>query len=132
MADTLDLMPEMAEIERLNIWYDELCTQAALDAAVTADMKLCPNEAVANVISYGKISSGKITCTISIDPQNIEVVLSDPGIPFDPTEAPVATAMDGLETAQIGGFGIKLIRETAREINYRREDGRNILTLVCA
>ena len=132
MADTLDLMPELAEIERLNVWYDELCAEAALDAAVAAAMKLCLNEAVANVISYGKISSGKITCTISIDPQNIEVVLSDPGIPFDPTEAPVATAMDGLETAQIGGFGIKLIRETAREINYRREDGRNILTLVCA
>lgn len=132
MADTLDLTPELAEIERLNVWYDELCTEAALDATVAADMKLCLNEAVANVISYGQISLGKITCTISIGPKLVEVMLSDPGIPFDPTQAPVATAMDGLETAQIGGFGIKLIRETAREINYRREDGRNVLRMVCA
>lgn len=131
MSERLDLSPDLAEIERLNIWFGELCAQAMLNPGVAGDMKLCLNEAVTNVMSYGQITSGLISCEVDMDAVRVQVVLSDTGVPFNPLEAPIADPMNGLETAQIGGFGIKLIRETAREIAYRRDGNHNILTMVC-
>ncbi|MEL7344107.1 MAG: ATP-binding protein [Pseudomonadota bacterium] len=132
MATRLELQPDLAEVARLNVWLDSLCSKAGLDDAISGDMKLCLNEAVANVIAYGDITSGRITCDLVVDATRAKAVLSDPGVPFNPLAAAVQSPMDGLDTAQIGGFGIKLIRETASEIDYLRQDGRNILTLICA
>ena len=35
-----------------------------------------------------------------------------------------------VEERQIGGLGIYLVRELMDSINYEREDGKNILTLI--
>jgi anti-sigma regulatory factor (Ser/Thr protein kinase) len=53
----------------------------------------------------------------------------DDGRPFDPRaqEAPQRPA--DLESAQIGGLGITLMRNFATGIAYRRTDGTNRLTL---
>ena len=53
----------------------------------------------------------------------------DDGSAFDPREAPLPNLDAPLEERQAGGLGMHLVRETMDEIDYRREDGRNVLTV---
>ena len=54
----------------------------------------------------------------------------DSGKEFDPTQQPDADVTLPLEERQIGGLGIFLIRRVMEKVEYSREDGKNILTLV--
>jgi sigma-B regulation protein RsbU (phosphoserine phosphatase) len=49
---------------------------------------------------------------------------------FDPTlvETPDTSLM--AEERRVGGLGIHLVRKLMDSVNYEREDGKNILTLV--
>ena len=59
----------------------------------------------------------------------IEMV--DDGKPFDPlTEAPVPDVNAPMDERPIGGLGVFLVRKLMDELTYRREEGRNHLTLV--
>lgn len=130
-AARLDLRADLAEIARLNEWLSVQFSTAKLGADVAADMKLCLNEAVANIISYGELGDRAFTCGLEVSADHAKAVLDDPGIAFDPLARADAVAMDGLETARIGGFGIRLIKETASALAYEYANGRNLFTIVC-
>ena len=129
---TLELQPKLDEVARLDTWFAELCLRAAVLPRIAADMRLCLQEAATNIVSYAGLTDGVIRCTVVAEPTRVTVELRDTGHPFNPLDAPEAQAMEGLATAQIGGFGIKLMRETSKEISYRFESGQNVLTMVCA
>ena len=54
----------------------------------------------------------------------------DSGVPFDPTAKEKADTTLPAEERQIGGLGILLVRELMDSINYERNQGKNVLTLV--
>jgi anti-sigma regulatory factor (Ser/Thr protein kinase) len=56
--------------------------------------------------------------------------VSDSGIPFDPTQRPEVDITLPAEKRNIGGLGIHLVRQLIDKIHYRREEGKNVLTLV--
>jgi anti-sigma regulatory factor (Ser/Thr protein kinase) len=59
----------------------------------------------------------------------VELTVADDGPPFDPLAvAPPKQALR-LEDVVSGGQGIHLIRHFTDRLAYRREDGRNVLTL---
>ncbi len=96
-------------------------------------MKLCLNEAVANAILHGAAGQPDawIEIELTVDGGRAVARLSDDCPAFDPLAAPDAGRISGLGDARVGGFGIGLIRETATALDYRRVDGRNVLTIAC-
>lgn len=130
---TLDLPPRLAAVAMLNDWYAVQTATSGLPNRVLGDMKLCLNEAVANVVSYAfdGIAAPRLRVTLWSDAHGITAEIRDNGQPFDPLAGPMAEAMHGIETAQIGGFGIKLMRETAQDLTYARAGQDNVLTLTC-
>ena len=59
----------------------------------------------------------------------IEVV--DDGKPFDPlNDAPQPDLASDLEDRRVGGLGLHLVRTTMDDMSYRRDQGKNHLTLV--
>ena len=130
---TLDLPPRLSAVATLNDWYAAQTAASGLPERVLGDMKLCLNEAVANVVSYAfvGIAAPRVRVTLWSDADCITSEIRDNGQPFDPLAGPMAEAMHGMETAQIGGFGIKLIRETAQDLSYARAGRENVLTLTC-
>ncbi len=54
----------------------------------------------------------------------------DSGKEFDPTLQPDADVTLPLEERPVGGLGIFLIRRLMQKVEYRRIDGKNILTMV--
>lgn len=129
----LHLSADLAEVSRMNVWFDALAAAAGTPVRLAGDMKLCLNEAVANVIDYGydDPAAAEIDVTVEFGDEAIVAIVTDNGRPFDPLAAPAALPLTDLASAPIGGFGIKLIRETASSLAYAREGDRNRLTITC-
>ena len=57
------------------------------------------------------------------------VEFADRGTPFDPLTAPVPNIEATLEERGVGGLGVHLVRQIMRDLEYRRADGWNRLTM---
>ena len=133
MADGLQLATSLSEVARLNDWLAGALSDKAIPEDVAQSDKLCLNELVANVILHGYPDGRAGRIDVSVDPRGaaLAVTVEDDGIAFDPLSAPLAEAMTGLDDARIGGYGIKLFRESSHSARYERSGGRNQLSFVC-
>ena len=95
-------------------------------------VNLVIEEVAINVINYGHdggLHEIEIALTSELDALTIEVI--DDGRAFDPTEdAKVPDVTLPMEERPVGGLGVYLVRTMMDEMRYRREEGRNHLTLV--
>ena len=79
---------------------------------------------------YGK-KTGPVTLQLDCSAdRRLTLVRIDEGVAFDPLAHKAPDITLPLEKRQIGGLGIELVKKSVDEITYRREDGKNILTLV--
>ena len=122
MRNDIQQIPTLAE------WVESLKLPQALNMTIN----LALEEAVTNVMlyAYPHEKSGKVLIEAEKSDTEITFVISDSGIAFDPTAQPPADITLSAEDRAIGGLGIHLVRQIMDSIAYRREDGKNILTLV--
>ena len=92
--------------------------------------ELVVEEAVMNILRHGQHPNRptQTHLTAQTRANRIHLAIEDDGPEFNPLthqSAPLATS---LETAPIGGHGLRLIRANAAAIRYARtQDGRNLL-----
>ena len=131
MEKKLVLINEIAEINKLAIFVDELGEELNLAPDLVFNLNLVLEEAVSNVIlyAYPKEEHQEIVLTAKMTDKNLIFVLTDSGKEFDPTQAPDADVTLSAEERQIGGLGIFLIRQIMNEVEYQRIEGKNVLTL---
>jgi len=89
-------------------------------------------EIVTNVIRYGYDDQELhlVEVAVRVDDDDVVMVVSDDGKPFDPLERASPELPNSLAEAHVGGLGIMLVRKAAREITYQRRDARNVLTVL--
>jgi len=105
--------------------------EAGLDETALNHLELCSEEALVNVFSYAyPEGSGDALASCREEGGLFHVDIVDSGVPFDATSGPDPDTVSDLSERNIGGLGIFFIKKLMDEIHYRREDGRNILTLV--
>ena len=121
MRNDIQQIPTLAE------WIESLHIPETLNMTIN----LALEEAVTNVMLYAYPGEkGKVLIEAEKTPQRITFVISDSGIPFDPTQNPEADITLSAEERAIGGLGIHLVRQIMDDIRYERKDNQNILTLV--
>ena len=132
LADQIRLAPTPAEVSRLNAWFDQKCAEGGIDKTLAADLKLCINEVLANLISYGLRDTANPWVVVKIRLQSgyASAKIIDNGRYFDLRQWEVPKDRD-LMAGEPGGFGIALIKERAKKISYSRFWGRNRLKIVC-
>jgi anti-sigma regulatory factor (Ser/Thr protein kinase) len=89
------------------------------------------DELFTNIISYGfeDESEHQIKFTLAKAEQTLVVEIEDDGIPFNPLDAAGPEVARDLESINIGGLGIHLMKKMVDDINYQRIEGKNKLTL---
>ena len=95
------------------------------------EMTLALEEALVNIFHYaypGGSGDVEVTC-MAIDGNEFTIEIADSGVPFDILSAPPPDIAASLGERAAGGLGIFFIRHFMDEVRYRREGGRNILTL---
>jgi len=94
-------------------------------------LEMSVEEALVNIIKYaypGTKGYFEVSCRKTPD-NKIIVEISDEGLPFDVLAKADPDVTLSVEERQIGGLGIYLMKKLMDEVRYRRENGKNILTL---
>lgn len=129
---TLSLKNDLAEITRASAAVEELGERhdATPDAIYAINLAL--EEVLTNTISYGYDDGAahEIVVEFNLQENELTVTLTDDARPFDPLQAPAPDVNAALEDRPIGGLGIHLVKTMMDGMRYRREQEKNILTLI--
>ncbi|WP_280744391.1 MULTISPECIES: ATP-binding protein [unclassified Parabacteroides] len=122
----------MDQIHVLNHFIEESMTDFGLNETTSMNIKLALEEAVVNIISYAYPGekNKKIHIRLEYDNNRLTIVVTDTGVPFDPTEMKEPDISSPLEERPIGGLGTYLVKQLMTEVCYQRTDNKNILTLI--
>lgn len=110
-----------AELERAEC---PMKTQLQFDIAI--------DELFTNIAQYAyPAETGSATVRFELEdgPRAAVVTFIDSGIPFDPLAREDPDVSLPAEEREIGGLGIYMVKKSMDDIAYRRESGRNILTI---
>lgn len=122
---------DIQQIPTLSEWIEGLGIPETLNMPIN----LALEEAVSNVMLYAyPDSSGQVFVEFvkgeSAHDKKLIFTITDGGIPFDPTQQAEADTSLSAEEREIGGLGIHLVRQIMDEVRYKREDDKNVLTLI--
>ena len=122
MRNDIQQIPTLAE------WIDSI----GLPKELNMPLNLALEEAVSNVMlyAYPDTNSGRVLVEAEKTPKQVTFIISDSGIPFDPTKQEEPDITQSAEERPIGGLGIFLVRQIMDIVGYERKNDRNILTLV--
>ena len=127
---SITLPNDIATISQLSEFVETVCEEKGLDMALTMNLNLALEEAVVNVMSYAYPGShGDVKVDIKIDDQKVVSILTDSGIPFDPTQKGDVDTTLPAEERPIGGLGIHLVKQIMDKVSYQYGGTQNILTL---
>ena len=131
MGEGITLKNDVKEVEELGSFVKQVAESLSLDKSLTGRLRLAVEETVVNVMEYAypQGTTGDVNIRATSNGRRLKFIISDSGIPFNPTEVTAADTTLSAEERPIGGLGILLVRELMDSINYERINGQNVLTL---
>jgi serine/threonine-protein kinase RsbW len=120
----LSLRNDSGELLRIHPQVRRFLEEESATAKAAYAVELALEEIVTNIIRHGLLGDAarEIAVELTADRDDLILRFADDGVAFDPREHEVEPP--GLRS---GGFGIGLVREFSRRMDYRREAGRNHL-----
>ena len=121
---------DVEESARIYAAVEEHLGSKGVDPQDRHRVQLLIEELFVNFATHGvNCQTGACAIEVEASPQRIACRLIDDGEPFDPWNAAPATHVEAaLEDRPVGGLGLHLARQLAASYDYRRDDGRNIVT----
>ena len=106
----------------------------ALDCPLKAQMQIdvAIDELFGNIAHYAYVpGTGDVTVRFEYDEpaRTVSVTFIDQGIPFNPLTSEEPDVSLPVDERKIGGLGIFLVKKTMNAVEYRYENGSNILTI---
>ena len=132
LTETLLLKNDVHDMSKFSSFMKSVLEKLDIEKSLARQLRLAVEEAVVNVIDYAYPpgQEGDIEIRIMSDGSTLKTIIIDSGVAFDPTAKEKADTSLSAEDRQIGGLGILLVRELMDAINYERENGKNVLTLI--
>jgi serine/threonine-protein kinase RsbW len=129
---TITLPASLANLEKLITQVSDWLESNGLSRPQTAKIDLALEEALVNVCRHayrGGQGDVEVRCRI-LDGRDCLIEIIDSGIPFDACAYPAPELTACIADRKVGGLGVYLMRNMAEQMTYRRENEKNILTLV--
>ena len=123
---------KVGNIEAITEFVDQELEARECPLKEQMQIRVAIDEIVANIAQYAYTpGTGNVTVCFDFEEQERTAVLTfiDEGIPYDPMQKEDPDVSLPAEKREIGGLGIFLVRKTMDDMAYRREDGKNILTV---
>ena len=127
----LILHNEIKEIPQLAEFMETIAFETGMDQSLAMSLNLALEEAVSNVMlyAYPEGSDGLVDVEAVIRDDRLDFIVSDSGIPFDPTAATPPDLSLDVRDRPIGGLGIYLVKSIMDHVSYARVEGKNVLTM---
>ena len=131
----MDELTLEAKVENLNLvmaFVDKYLE--SLDCPMKAQMQIdvAVEELFVNVASYAYApGTGEVTIRIGTEQDSgmVDITFEDGGIPYDPLAKKDPDVTLSAAERQIGGLGIFMVKKSMDDMQYRYENGKNILTI---
>lgn len=129
---TLEFGGDLAEIADLATQVEAFCAAHQIGDDIAHAVSLSLDELLTNTLSYGSegVEQLQVEIVLSLDDAALITEIWDTGRAFDPSEVPDPDLESDVEDRPIGGLGVFLVREMMDDMQYRRVDGRNEVTLI--
>ena len=127
----LILHNDITQIPQLAEFIETIASEAKLDQGVAMSLNLALEEAVTNVIMYAypEGSDGLVDVEAIIWKDHLDFIITDSGVPFDPTQVTAPDLTLDASERPIGGLGIYLVKTIMEDVRYSRKEGKNILSM---
>lgn len=128
------LRNQLAELRRVGERVLEFAQANQLPQNMAQAIDLSLVEWITNIISYAYPDSLEhwIDVRLALTSGEVRLEVADDGRVFNPLNHPPVDTSAPLETRPIGGLGIHMMRRLMDRVEYRREGGRNVVTMVKA
>ena len=118
--------------------YDELCswiekTRAEwnISKELANKIDICVEEVFANILHYAYSDKvGMFEVEFKKTEDNIILEFQDEGVVFNPLDKPDPNLHLPPEKKALGGLGIYLTKKMSDDVAYKRENNKNILTII--
>jgi serine/threonine-protein kinase RsbW len=128
---SLNLKNRIRDLEKLNQAIEGLCPKLGISKKCQCETHLVLEELFTNIIHHAYPDGGEhsVRVTITVDEKVLTLKIEDDGVPFNPLKVEEPDVQSSIEGREIGGLGLFLARHFSKEIKYRRQDRKNVLTL---
>ncbi len=119
------------ELGRVNALIRGMVEELACPSRWLKQLLVVVEEIFVNIADYAYDEGGKVVIRgkLHADPAAIELSFIDQGRPYNPLTKSDPDFTTPLQKRQEGGLGIFLIQKYVEDISYKRQEGRNILTI---
>ena len=126
-----ELKSKLSELKTLCRHLEDCGNMMQLPQKCLFEINLGLDELFTNIISYGfeDESEHQIKFSLAKAEETLVVQVEDDGIPFNPLDAAGPAVARDLDSINIGGLGIHLVKKVMDDIDYQRVEGRNKLIL---
>ena len=106
----------------------------ALDCPMKAQMQIdiAIDELFGNIAHYAyspEVGTATVRVEVEEEPMAVVITFLDQGVPYDPLTAEDPDTTLSADERKIGGLGIFMVKKSMDEIDYKYQDGQNILTI---
>lgn len=131
MIKEVRILNDIGQLPQVNDVMAQLSILLRLSEKMCMNLKLALEEAVSNTIlyAYPDEKNKEITVRFEATADWLNIVITDSGIPFDPTQKESPDLTLPVHEKPIGGLGIHLVREIMTDVKYTRNGDKNILTM---
>jgi sigma-B regulation protein RsbU (phosphoserine phosphatase) len=119
------------EVEKVQEKLNEYLKGSGVGEEVNQQLNIVIDELLANIIryGYGDEAEHEIEIRAELVDGMIRLILTDDGIPFNPLGTRAPFTGSSLDEREAGGLGIHLVRNLVDDISYRRQTGKNVLSV---
>ncbi len=111
---------------------DEFCEAHDIGSEIAFAVNLSIDELLTNTISYGYADDEphQIDISVRLDSSDMIIEIADDGLPFELSSVAKPNTDADLEDRPVGGLGVFLVYEMMDSVEYRRNEDRNVVTLI--
>lgn len=123
----LTVTPDKQSVAAVADFVSEALQRYEVSTKLATKAQIAVDEIYSNIVYY----SGAKVATVSIvaDEKKLSIAFADDGKPYDPTSATEPDITLSAEERELGGLGIYMVKKMAAKINYKYENGKNLLTV---
>lgn len=130
--DELMLRSQLGELACVPAWIERLATEFPIPGPIQFAMNLCLEEILSNIIRHGYTNRADGPIVVRFVPcpnETWQLVVEDEAPRFNPLTVEDSSGGADLEGSQIGGLGLRLVRNFATSLRYEPTLRGNRLSL---
>ncbi len=124
----ISVTPDKDSIKTVTEFMESTLEEWKVPMKVANKVQIAVDEIYSNIVYYSGATNAKITVTAS--DEKLSLLFEDDGIPYNPTTAKEPDVTLSAEERDIGGLGIFMVKKMAAELDYRYENGKNVLAVI--